>query len=100
MQIKEGKKIYKEAEHYIDVHKHFKDDIQCKIFVEFPTEKFVEYQKDLIQEFIANLIDDVENNEYDIDQTKGRCELALQDLNTKLKAFADKVRDVEYFEIK
>ncbi len=100
MQIKEGKKIYKEAEHYIDVHKHFKDGIQCKIFVEFPTEKFVEYQKDLIQEFIANLIDDVENNDYDIDQTKSRCELALQDLNTKLKAFADKVRDVEYFEIK
>ena len=100
MQIKESKKIYKEAEHYIDVHKHFKDGIQCKMFVEFPTEKFVEYQKDLIQEFIANLIDDIDSNDYDVDQIKSNCEIALQDLNTKLKAFADKVRDVEYFEIK
>gem|GEM_PF-204889 len=100
MQIKEGKKIYKDAEHYIDVQKHFSDEIQCRMFVEFPTEKFVEYQKDLIQEFIANLVDDIETNDYDMDQTRSKCELALQDLNTKLKAFADKVRDVEYFEIK
>lgn len=100
MQIKEGKKIYQDAENYIDVHKQFSDGIQCKIFVEFPTAKFVEYQKDLIQEFVANLIDDLDNNEYTIDQIKGKCELSLQDLNTKLKAFADKVRDVEYFEIK
>lgn len=100
MQIKEGKKVYKDTEHYIDIQKVFKDGVQCKVFVEFPTEKFVEYQKDLINEFVADLIDDIENNEYEIDQVKARCEQSLQDLNTKLKAFADKVRDVEYFEIK
>lgn len=100
MQIKEGKKIYNDTERYIDIHKHLKDGIQCKLFVEFPTEKFVEYQKDLVQEFMANLLDDIENNEYEIDEIRMKCEVALQDLNTKLKAFADKVRDTEYFEIK
>ena len=100
MQIKEAKKIYKESEHYIDVQKSFKDGIQCKVFVEFPTEKFIEYQKDLINEFIGDLVDDIESNEYEPDQIKAKCEQALQDLNTKLKSFADKVRDVEHFEIK
>ncbi len=100
MQIKEEKKIYAEAEKCIDIHQTLQDGIHFKLFVEFPTEKFADYQKDLIQEFAANFVDTIQNSDFDIDQVKSQCELSLQDLNTRLKAFADKVRDVDYFEIK
>lgn len=100
MHIKEERKVYAEAERYVEVHQQLQEGVQFKLFVEFPTEKFIDYQKDLIQEFTANFVDAVQNNEADTEQIKSQCEISLQDLNTKLKAFADKVRDVEYFEIK
>lgn len=100
MHINEEKKIYTETDKYIDIQQNLQEGIQFKLFVEFPGEKFVDYQKDLIQEFTANFIDDIQNNEYDGEAIKLKCETGLQDLNTKLKAFADKVRDVEYFEMK
>jgi virulence-associated protein VapD len=61
----------------------------------------VDYQKDLMQDFIAEVMEKVgEDEEYDMDVIKAHFEVALQNLNTKLKAFADKVRDVDFFEIK
>jgi hypothetical protein len=61
----------------------------------------VDYQKDLIQDFVGEVMEKVgEEESYDIDVVKSHFEIALQNLNTKLKAFADKVRDVDFFEIK
>lgn len=102
MHILEEKKIYQDADGYIDIQQHLRDGIQLSLMVEFQSEKFVEYQKDLLQEFIADFVDTIQNMEdiQDNDEVRVKCENALQELNTKLKTFADKVRDVEYFPIK
>ena len=99
MQYKEEKKIYSSPDNYIDINQHLRDGMQLRLFTSFTSEKFLEYQKDLIQECIANLVEGLEK-EGDTEYIRSVCEKGLQDLNVKLKAFADKVRDVEYFEIK
>ena len=54
-----------------------------------------------MQDFIADIVEKVgEEESYDLDLVKSHFEFALQGLNTKFKAFADKVRDVEFFSIK
>ncbi len=102
MRILVEKKIYKDNDSYIDIHQKLVDNIEFSLFVEFQSEKFLEYQKDLLQEFVADFVDKIQNNEeaQDNDLIREKCEQALQELNTKLKTFADKVRDVEYFSIK
>lgn len=101
MHVLEEKKIYQDTERYIDTQQHLSDGIQFSLVVEFQSEKFIEYQKDLLQEFVADFVDGIQNVEdHDNDAIRAKCETALQELNTKLKAFADKVRDIEYFPIK
>lgn len=102
MHIHEDKKIYQEAERYIDIQQELQDGIQFSLMVEFESEKFIEYQKDLIQEFVADFVDTIQNTEetFDNDVVREKCETALQELNTKLKTFADKVRDIDYFSVK
>lgn len=70
------------------------------MFVGFESDKFLDFQKDLLQEFVAEFKDKIIDENCDVDHVKDNFEIALQNLNTKLKAFADKVRDVEFFGIK
>lgn len=102
MHILEEKKIYQDSERYVDIQQHLREGMQFSLVVEFQSEKFIEYQKDLLQEFVADFVDGMQNAEdiHDNDEIRTKCETALQELNTKLKAFADKVRDSEYFPIK
>lgn len=102
MHILEEKKIYQDTDRYIDIQQQLRDGIQFSLVVEIQSEKFVEFQKDLINEFVADFVDWIQNAEdiYDNDSIRLKCENSLQELNTKLKTFADKVRDIEYFSIK
>jgi hypothetical protein len=101
MRVLEDKRVYQDTEKYVDIKQHLRDTIQFSLLVEFQSEKFVEFQKDLIQEFIADFVDSLQEvEEYDTDMIREKSEIALQNLNTKFKDFADKVRDVEYFSIK
>lgn len=70
------------------------------MFVGFQSDKFLDFQKDLLQDFVAEFKDKINEEHYDIDDVKNNFEKELQNLNVKLKAFADKVRDIEYFGIK
>jgi hypothetical protein len=97
---KEHTKFYGQEEQILEINEYAKQGLQIKMLVSFETPKFLEYQKDLMQDFVANFIDDIKNNDYEVSEIKNNFELGLQDLNTKLKLFADKVRDVDFFEIK
>jgi len=70
------------------------------MFVWFQSDKFLDFQKDLLQDFLAELTDKISDKNYDIEIIKHDFEASLQNLNIKLKAFADKVRDVDFFGIK
>ena len=74
--------------------------IKIKMFVWFESDKFLDFQKDLLQDFLAELKDKITTENYDINDVKNYFEISLQNLNVRLKAFADKVRDIDFFGIK
>ena len=76
------------------------NNIQLFSHLSFWSDKFLDYQKDLIQDFFADFIDKIDQETYDISMVKKDFEKGLESLNTKLKLFADKVNDVDYFDIR
>ncbi|MEI8008722.1 MAG: hypothetical protein WCI00_04965 [bacterium] len=54
----------------------------------------------MLQDFLAELKDKITTEDYDINDVKNHFEISLQNLNVRLKAFADKVRDIDFFGIK
>lgn len=89
-----------EQDHVFNFTEELPNGIKVKMFVGFESDKFLDYQTDLLQDFVAELKDKINDEHYDVDEIKQQFEIALQNLNVKLKAFADKVRDVDYFGIK
>lgn len=100
MHLKEKKFLYLDEGQVFNFIEEIKNGIKIKMFVGFQSQKFLDFQKDLLQDFVAELKDKVSDENFDIDAIKNNFEIALQNLNIKLKAFADKVRDVDFFGIK
>ncbi len=100
MHLKEKKFLYLTEEHVFNFVEELQNGIKIKMFVGFQSDKFLDFQKDLIQDFVAELKDKINDEQYDVEDVKNNFEIVLQNLNVKLKAFADKVRDIDYFGIK
>lgn len=100
MHLKEKKFLYLTEEHVFNFSEQLANGIHLKMFVGFQSDKFLDFQKDLLQDFVAELKDKISDEHYDTDTIKSHFEILLQNLNIKLKAFADKVRDVDFFGIK
>ena len=94
-------KIFSKEGAYFDFSKQLGDEFFVDIGVHILADKFVEYQKSLVEEFVADLINFYEWEEditfYDI---KEFFESALKSLNNKLTLFADKVQEEGKFEIR
>lgn len=101
MNVKEKKFLYLPEEQMFHLTEELTNGTRLILSVGFGVKKFLDYQKDLLQDFVAEIMEKVwEEESYDIDILKSHFEIALQNLNTRLRAFADKVRDVDFFEIK
>lgn len=100
MHLKEKKFLYLPEDHVFNFVEEVHNGIKIKMFVGFESDKFLDFQKDLLQDFVAELKDKITDENYDIDIVKNNFEIALQNLNVKLKSFADKVRDIDFFGIK
>ena len=101
MQIQEHKKIYIPDEEIFSFQDTLLDDISFKVFVQCSKEKFLQYQKDILEEFVADFTNIIKTSEeLDVIDIREIFEQHLQLLNTKLKQFAEKVRDVEHFSLK
>ena len=100
MHLKENKFLYIAEEHVFNFAEEIENGIKIKMFVWFQSDKFLDFQKDLLQDFLAELKDKIADENYELDDIKNHFEILLQNLNIKLKAFADKVRDVNFFGIK
>jgi len=100
MQITETKLNFCNEDHTFSFNKDFDNGISFIAELSFQEEKFLEYQKDLIEEFISEYIQELIPQTYDIDTLKINFETSLQNLNTKLKMFAEKVRDIEEFPVR
>ena len=100
MQIREKKYNYLDPNQQFQFKDKLANWVQVNTYVILESEKFLEYQKDLIQDFIADLMEKINTEVYDEWDLKNNLESWLQNLNVKLKLFADKVTDVERFPIK
>jgi hypothetical protein len=101
MQLQENKLQYIEDEKIYSFQDTLLENISFKVFVECDTEKFLQYQKDILEDFVAEFTSAIKNAEaVDINDVKTFFEESLQVLNTKLKQFAEKVRDIEKFQFK
>jgi hypothetical protein len=101
MQLQEHKKVYVSDDEIFSFQDTLLDDISFKVFVQCSKEKFLQYQKDIIEEFVADFTNIVKTSEeLDVIDIREIFEQNLQLLNTKLKQFAEKVRDVDHFSLK
>ena len=101
MQLQEHKKVYVPDDEIFSFQDTLLDNISFKVFVQCSKEKFLQYQKDIIEEFVADFTNIVKTSEeLDTEDIREIFEQNLQLLNTKLKQFAEKVRDVEHFSLK
>lgn len=76
------------------------NNIRIRAHIAITTEKFVDYQKDLIIEFIADLSNESSKTDVSFRKFKNYVEFALQELNSKLAVFAEKVSDTPLFDIR
>ncbi len=101
MTIAKLEKIFSKEGTYLNFSKQLWDEFFVDIGVHILADKFVEYQKSLVEEFVADLINFYEWEEditfYDI---KEFFESSLKSLNHKLTLFADKVKEADKFEIR
>lgn len=100
MHLKDKKKVYREEEQMLNISQELANGIQLKAVILFEKNKFIDNQKDLIEEFVAELLDKLTLENYDIEDIKSEFEILLQGLNTKLKSFADQFGEVDFFPIK
>lgn len=75
-------------------------NIRIRANIAIVTDKFVDYQRDLITEFLANLSDESVKSDVSFRKFKNYVEFALQELNSKLAVFAEKVTDTPSFDIR
>ena len=101
MQLQENKQIYIPNDEIFSFQDTLLDNISFKVFVQCSKEKFLQYQKDILEEFVADFTNTIRTSEeLDTIDIRDIFEQNLQLLNTKLKQFAEKVRDVERFQLK
>ena len=101
MQLQEHKKIYVPDDEIFSFQDTLLDNISFKVLVQCSKEKFLQYQKDILEEFVADFTNIIRTSEeLDVIDIRDIFEQNLQILNTKLKQFAEKVRDVEHFSLK
>jgi hypothetical protein len=101
MQLQETKLQYLEDEKIFSFQDTLLDNISFKVLVACDTDKFVQFQKDILEDFVADFTNAIKTAEaLDINDIKSFFEESLQVLNTRLKQFAEKVRDIERFQLK
>lgn len=85
---------------HVSIHKEVGNNITVHADIVLLTEKFLEYQRTILDEFFAQLFDLTYSENVLFDEIIDGFEMLLQALNTKLETFAGKINDVPYFDIR
>jgi len=99
------KPVYNAVE-YLDPEKVYSysnqvsNDINLEVYIQIWSEKFVDYQKEIFEEFVADFVDKIKESVLTAKETETLLESHLQWLNAKLQAFAEKLRNVPKCELK
>jgi len=85
---------YSDAERIYKVSETLDNGLLLDIYIQLHSEKFLEYQKEILQEFVADFLDKTKDQPLTSKEIEQLLESELQKLNTKLQSFAGKLRDV------
>ena len=91
---------------YNDLDKNYRrsqmlaNGVQVDSFVQIGSEKFVDYQKELFEEFLANFLNQAANSELTENEIELLAETELKKLNDSLLSFAEKLHDMPVFDIR
>ena len=91
---------------YNDLDKNYRrsqmlaNGVQVDFFVQIGSEKFVDYQKELFEEFLANFLNQAVNSELTENEIELLAETELKKLNDSLLSFAEKLHDMPVFDIR
>ena len=85
---------YSDAERIYKVSETLDNGLLLDIYIQLHSEKFLEYQKEILQEFVADFLDKTKDQPLTSKEIEQLLESELQKLNTQLQSFADKLRDV------
>ncbi len=83
--------IFHEEEQGLHIVQQLGESTSLSCHIMFVTQEFVDYQKELFQDFVSVLIDMLSDETVAEYEYKQHFEVALQDLNTKLQVFAEKI---------
>lgn len=70
------------------------------MYVQIQSEKFVDFQRELFEEFVADFLDQAKDPSLSTQDIEALLQSQLQNLNQKLQSFAEKLRDVPKCEIR
>ncbi len=85
---------------HVSLHKEVGSNITVHADIVLMSDKFLEYQKTILDEFFAQLFDLTYSEDVLFDEIIDGFEMLLQALNTKLETFASKINDVPFFDIR
>lgn len=94
------KSFWKEEYKRINLEKKISDNIYFYADIYFLSDKFVEFQKNLFNEFFGEIIDKLSSVNIQIDDFRNFFEAKLQDFNVKLNVFSEKLKDNDKISIK
>lgn len=100
MHIAYTDKVFHDTSSSIHLHKEFWPSVSLYCHIALLTEAFLDYQKDIFEEFLSDLVESLSDEDVAFTTVKRDFERLLQNLNEKLQVFASKIKDSSRFEIK
>lgn len=100
MQLQHSALTYGPEHSHVSIHKEVGNNITVHADIVLMSEKFLEYQKTILDEFFAQLFDLTYSEDVLFDEIIDGFEMLLQALNTKLETFASKITDAPFFDIR
>lgn len=100
MELLRQEKIFDELIHRVQFQKTTIKWVTISSQLFLCTEQFSEYLDEMFQEFFAQLRDYASGEDFEYRRFKNFFEFTLQELNSKLSVFAQKVNNADFFDIR
>ena len=93
-------RCFHEENEWFHLSKSFPGEKSINCHLSFGTAQFVDYQRDMFEDVMSVLIDELSDEDITFERFKSTFEKELQNLNTKLSVFAEKITEVDRFPVK
>lgn len=100
MELLHNALTYGPEQSHVSIHKDVGNNITVHADIVLLSDKFLEYQKTILDEFFAQLFDLTYSENILFDEIIDGFEMLLQALNTKLETFASKITGASFFDIR